>query len=195
MNWGFPMKKISLLTNENGSVIVLALIMLVLLTLLGMAVSRTTSIGVQSASNDSRAANNLYTAESADHVAIELTNTWMTDAFLLLADSAAYAVSPDLDGDGNPDVNYLDIDNDGNNDFKIEIRCVELTGTAINLLPPLTPFSNAANDLPLMRHISIPPVGSGYSLKYFEVRKYGITGTALDGGTVVQLGAYKVFNK
>ena len=76
------MKKISLLTNENGSVIVLALIMLVLLTLLGMAVSRTSSIGVQIASNDSQAADNLYKAESADHYAIELSDIWMTDTFL-----------------------------------------------------------------------------------------------------------------
>jgi hypothetical protein len=185
------MKKISLLTNENGSVIVLALIMLVLLTLLGMAVTRTSSIEVQIASNDSRAADNLYKAESADHYAIELTNTWMTDAFLLLADTAAYAVSPDLDGDGNSDVN-LDIDGDGRNDFTFEIRCIEGSGTDID--PPGT-LSNAANDLPLMKHETIPPVGSGNSLKYFVVRNYGITGTALDGGTVVQLGAYKVFNK
>jgi hypothetical protein len=183
------MKKISLLTNENGSVIVLALIMLVLLTLLGMAVSRTSSIGVQVASNDSRAADNLYKAESADHFAIELSQTWMTDSFLIAAQTAAQAVSPDLDNDGVDDVN-LDIDNDGTNDFQIEIRCVEGSG-----LPHTGSLSNAANDLPLMLHITIPPVGSGYSLKYFEVRKYGITGTALDGGTVVQLGAYKVFNK
>jgi hypothetical protein len=183
------MKKISLLTNENGSVIVLALIMLVLLTLLGMAVSRTSSIGVQIASNDSRAADNLYKAESADHFAIELAQTWMSDSFLIAAQTAAQAVSPDLDNDGVDDVN-LDIDNDGTNDFQIEIRCVEGSG-----LPHTGSLSNAANDLPLMLHITIPPVGSGYSLKYFEVRKYGITGTALDGGAAVQLGAYKVFNK
>ena len=111
------MKKISMLTNENGSVIVLALIMLVLLTLLGMAVTRTSSIGVQIASNDQKATDCLYKAESADHYAIELANTWMTDTFLKAADTAAYAVSPDLDGDGTPDVN-LDIDGDGINDFQ-----------------------------------------------------------------------------
>jgi hypothetical protein len=182
------MKKISLLTNENGSVIVLALIMLVLLTLLGMAVSRTSSIGVQIASNDSQAADNLYKAESADHLAIEFTNTWMTDTFLDDADTVAYAVSSDLDGDKTPDF-YLDIDGDGSNDFTFEIRCIESSGTDIGTL------SNSANDLPVMRHITSPPAGSGYSLKYFEVRKYGITGKAVNGGTAVQLGAYKVFNK
>jgi len=189
------MRNISLLTNENGSVIVLALILLVLLTLLGMAVTRTTSIEVQIASNVSRAADNLYKAESADHYAIELSNTWMTDAFLQQAANAAQIVIPssnldpnDIDGDGSPDVN-LDIDGDGNDDIRIEIRCIEGSGADIGTLSP------AANDLPVMQHITIPPIGSGYSLKYFEVRKYGITGTTLNGGSQVQLGAYKVFNK
>ena len=68
------MKKTYLLTNEKGSVVVLALIMLVLLTLLGMAVTRTSSIEVQIASNDQQAVDCLYTAESADHYAVELAN-------------------------------------------------------------------------------------------------------------------------
>jgi len=189
------MKKISLLTNENGSVIVLALVMLVLLTLLGFAATRTSSIDVQIASNGSRAADNLYKAESADHYAVELSDTWMTDAFLQQAANAAQVIIPtsnldpnDIDGDGSPDVN-LDIDGDGIDDIKIEIRCIEGAGANIGTL------SAAANDLPVMQHIGIPPIGSGYSLKYFEVRKYGITGTTLNGGSQVQLGVYKVFNK
>jgi len=189
-------KKISLLTNENGSVIVLALIMLVLLTLLGMAATRTSSIEVQIASNDSRAADNLYKAESADHYAIELSNIWMTNAFLLQAANVAQVIVPtsnldpnDIDGDGSPDVN-LDIDGDGNDDIRIEIRYIAVLSTA-----HMGTLSDAANDLPVMQHITIPPIGSGYSLKYFEVRKYGITGTTLNGGSQVQLGAYKVFNK
>jgi len=172
------MKKTSLLTNENGSVIVLALIMLVLLTLMGMAVTRTSSIEVQIASNDRQAVDNLYKAESADHYAIEIASTWMTNAFLTADPAAAN------------NVRLLDIDNDGNDDVRIEIRCIEGTGTAIP-----SPFSAAANNLPIQQHITVPPAGSGYSLKYFEIRNYGITGTTLNGGTLVQLGAYKVFNK
>jgi len=192
------MKKISLLTNEKGSVIVLALIILVLLTLLGMAVTRTSTIEVQIAGNDSRAVDNLYKAESADHFAIELSNTWLTDAFLTTATNTANIIIPpyDIDGDTIDDVDLdgdgvgdLDIDGDGNDDIIIEIRCIEGTGSTIAAL------SNAANNLPVQQHITVPPAGSGYSLKYFEVRKYGITGTTLDGGTVVQLGSYKVFNK
>lgn len=175
------MKKTSLLTNENGSVIVLALIMLVLLTLLGMAVTRTSSIEVQIASNDRQAVDCFYTAESADHYAIEISNVWMTDAFLTTTDTKA-------------NVDRLeDLDGDGNNDVRIEIRCIEGTGSKIVL--PDGDLSDAANNLPVQQHITIPPIGSGYSLKYFEVRKYGITGTTLGGCSPVQLGSYKVFNK
>ena len=193
------MKNTLLPTNENGSVVVLALIVLVLLTLLGMAVSRTSSIEVQIASNDQKSVDNLYKAESADHYAIELSRVWLSDAFLMAADTAANVVIPttnpdpsDIDGDGSPDAN-LDIDGDGNPDIQIEIRCIEVTGT------PITPaLSNAANDLPKMQHISVPIVGSGTSLSGYVIRRYGITGTTLSGSgqalSRVQLGAYKYFN-
>jgi hypothetical protein len=168
------------INNQNGSVVVLALIMVVLLSLLGMAVTRTSSIDVQVAGNETQAVKNLYQAESADNYALETTGTWMTNAFLIADETAAYVNSP------------LDLDGDGNNDVRIEIRCIESTGTDI---APAGTLSAGANDLPLMQHVTVPPPGSGYSLKYFEVRKYGITGTALNGNTQVQIGAYKVFNK
>ena len=193
------MKKISLLKNENGSVIVLALIMLVLLTLLGMAVSRTSSIEVQIASNDQQAVDNLYKAESADHYAIELSRIWLSNAFLQAADTVANVVIPttnpdpsDIDGDGAPDAD-LDIDGDGTPDIQIEIRCI-----ASFLTPHTGTLSTAANNLPVMQHITVPPIGSGYSLGGYIIRRYGITGTTLSGTgqalSRVQLGAYKVFN-
>ena len=192
------MKNTLIPTNENGSVVVLALIMLVLLTLLGMAVSRTSSIEVQIASNDQQAVDNLYKAESADHYAIELSRTWLSDTFLQAAPTAANVVIPtsnpdpnDVDGDGAPDVN-LDIDGDGNDDIRIEIRCIEGSGTDIAVL------TDAANNLPVMQHITVPPVESGTSLGGYVVRRYGITGTTVSGGgqvlSRVQLGAYKIFN-
>jgi hypothetical protein len=49
--------------------------------------------------------------------------------------------------------------------------------------------------LPDQPHVAAPPSGSGFSLKYFEVRRYGITATSAAGNTQVQIGAYKVFNK
>jgi Tfp pilus assembly protein PilX len=172
------MKKISLLTNENGSVIVLALIMLVLLTLLGMAVTRTSSIEVQIASNDHQAVASLYQAESADHYALEITNTWMTNNFL--SSTPATAQTPPL---------LLDIENDGTNDVRIEIRCIENTNAIIGGL------STYANDLPQLRHVGPPPVDSIYGMKSYEIRRYGITATTLSDNTMVQMGTFKVFNK
>ena len=137
--------KITLLpTNEKGSVVVLALIVLVLLTLLGMAVTRTSSIEVQIASNDRQAVDCLFKAESADHYAIELINTWMTNNFLTADERTAQAVSPDLDNDGTNDV-ITDIDADGTNDFLMEIRCIYGSG-----LPHTGTLSTAANDLPVL---------------------------------------------
>jgi len=172
--------------NEKGSVIVLSMVLLVLLTILGISATRTSSIEVQIASNERQATQNQYHAEAGDHFALETSDTWMTNAFLSAAETAAFvdsSVIPSL---------AVDTDSDGTNDVNIEIRCIEITGTPIS--PPLT-LSAGANDLPLQKHISPPPVGSGYSLKNYEVRRYGITATSTSGNSQVQIGAYKVFNK
>ena len=57
--------------------------------------------------------------------------------------------------------------------------------------PPTWP----SGDVPQQAHIGPPPTGSGYSLKYFEVRRYAVTGTSDNGNTQIQVGAWKVFNK
>lgn len=172
------MKDKALIRNEEGSVIVLALVLLVLLTILGISATQTSTIEVQIASNERHAVQNLYQAEAGDHYALEISSTWMTDTFLTAADTAAFFTQ-----------NNVDIDSDGAPDVNIEIRCIEITGT------PIGGLSNGANDLPLQQHISPPPVGSGYSLNDYEVRRYGITATSISGSSQVQIGAYKVFNK
>jgi hypothetical protein len=171
------MKKTLITNNENGSVIVLALIMVVLLSLLGMAVSRTSSIDVQVASNETAALQDLYQAESADKYALETTSTWMTDGFLASAVTTA------------KDKRDVDLNNDAVNDATVEIRCIELSGT------PVAGLSQDANNLPLIRHIGPPPIGSKSSLSKFVIRRYGITSTSLTSNTKVQIGAYKLFNK
>jgi Tfp pilus assembly protein PilX len=70
------MKEKCLLKNEDGSVLVLALVMLVLLTLLGIAASRTSSIEIQVSGNDTIYKQNLYMAEAgAMEAAQELEDT------------------------------------------------------------------------------------------------------------------------
>ncbi len=168
------MQEKSLLKNEDGSIIVLAMIMLVLLTLLGISATTTSTIEVQIAANGRQAVQNLYQAESGNHYALEMTNTWMTNTFLSADETAASYTQ-----------NNVDIDSDGTDDVNIEIRCIQNTDSDI---------ANA-NNLPAQQHISPPPVGSGYSLNDYEVRRYGITATSINGNARVQIGTYKVFNK
>jgi Tfp pilus assembly protein PilX len=169
--------------NEEGSVIVLSMVLLVLLTMLGISATQTSTIEVQIASNERTALQNFYQAEAGEHVALEISKTWMTDTFLVTAENAAY-----VDSTVDPSLT-VDIDDDGTNDVTIEIRCIESTGTDISVL------SNAANNLPQQAHKAPPPLGSGYSLGDYEIRRYGITATSTSGNSKVQIGSYKVFNK
>ncbi len=59
------MKEISSLKNEDGSVMVVALILLILLTVLGIAAIQTSSIEVQTAANNNSYLLAFYSAEAA----------------------------------------------------------------------------------------------------------------------------------
>jgi len=58
------MYDISKLKNEEGSVLIVALIVLVLLTLLSIFATRTTEVEIQIAGNDMRYKRNIYSAEA-----------------------------------------------------------------------------------------------------------------------------------
>lgn len=66
------MKKKQFLNNKDGSITVLALILLVLLTLLGIAATTTSSIEVQIAGNDDRHKKALYEADGGTEVGFEM---------------------------------------------------------------------------------------------------------------------------
>jgi hypothetical protein len=59
------MKQESRLRNEDGAVLVVALMMLVLLTILGISVSSTSEVELQIAGNEMRYKENLYKADAA----------------------------------------------------------------------------------------------------------------------------------
>jgi hypothetical protein len=59
------MKQESRLRNEDGAVLVIALMMLVLLTILGISISSTSDIELQIAGNEMRYKENLYKADAA----------------------------------------------------------------------------------------------------------------------------------
>jgi len=180
-------KTISILKNEEGTVIVVALLILVLLTIIGISGTNTTVTELQIVGNDARYKQNFYNAEAG--LIRDIVNPrWLTTG--------------DIDGDGDGD-GFLDVDktvawfcgaspvldSNGSPVATIEVRCIENTGATIAAL------SNAANDLPVRSHTGPPPDGSGYSLKYFEVRRYGVTATSATGNTQIQAGVWKVFNK
>lgn len=79
----------SLLNNEDGSIIIITLIFLVLLTILGMSATSTSTIEVQIAGNSAQSKENLYLAEAvAMEAAQMIIDASATDLDL---DSTAWA--------------------------------------------------------------------------------------------------------
>ncbi len=168
------------LANEHGFVLGASILLSAILMLAGVLALWTSNTEMHVVRNEGDLTREFYNAEGGVIDALENYDTgamrWMTDAFLLAAPTAAGTTVVSSTAEGNPAAT-------------VEVRCIEESGT------PITGLSAAANNLPRQRHISSPPPGSGFSLKYFEVRRYGVTATSATGNTQVQIGAYKVFNK
>jgi len=168
------------INNESGFVLILALLMMSVITVIGVAATRTSETETQIASNERQIANEFCSAEGALIDVLETAiSTWAapTSTFLTDGETVASYTSP------------VDFDGDGTNDATVEIRYIGDLGATIGGL------STAANDLPVQSHTGPPPPGSGYSMKHFEIRRYGVTTTSITGNTQIQTGAYKVFNK
>lgn len=173
-------KIIHIIDNEDGFVLGASILISAVLILAGVLALWTSNTEVQVVRNDGLMIREFYNAEGGVIDALVNYNTgstqWLTDDFLIADPTAASNVVVSNDPDGQPLAT-------------IEARCIENSGTSISGL------SEAANRLPHQNHISPPPEGSGFSLKYFEVRRYGVTATSTDGNTRIQVGAWKVFNK
>jgi len=76
------MQKKSPIKNENGSVIILAMIFLVLLTIIGMSAVDTSTIEVQISGNDVRYKTNLYRAEGAAMECAQIIESETDPSFL-----------------------------------------------------------------------------------------------------------------
>jgi len=169
-----------IIANENGFVLGASILISAILLLAGVLALWTSNTEMHVVRNEGDLTLEFYNAEGGVIDALENYDTgtmnWLTNAFLLAGETAA-----------NSTVTSKNAANESL--ARVEVRCIENSGT------PIVGLSAAANNLPLQRHIAPPPEGSGYSLKYFEVRRYGITATSATGNTQVQVGAYKVFNK
>ena len=108
------MKEKSLLRNEDGSIMVIALVLLVLLTFLGMSATTTSSIEVQIARNDRIYKQNFYLAEGAAMTALQTledaapanlmptttTFSWLTTSAVDMSNPATM-ITYDDQGPGN----------------------------------------------------------------------------------------------
>ena len=161
------------LHNNRGMVLIVVVLTLVVLTLIGIAALRTSDTEVQVAANQKLIAVQFYTAEAGLIDTVEKWASWMNDDFLTAPLEHAL-VKRDIDIDANATI-----------DATVEIRCIQDVDATVA----------AANDLPAQTHSGPPPVASGYSAKYFEVRRYGITATSAAGNTRLQIGVYKAVSK
>ena len=170
---------LNLMNNEHGFVLGGAILISAILILAGVLALWTSTTEVQVVRNEGLMVREFYDAEGGVIDALANYNNgttdWLTNNFLSTPQADAFSVIVSNDAQGNPMAN-------------IEARCI--TATASN-----TGLSAEADHLPLQSHIAPPPTGSGYSLRYFEVRRYGITGKSIDGNSTIQVGAWKVFNK
>lgn len=175
--------------NENGFVLGASILISAVLLLAGVLALWTSNTEMHVVRNEGDLTLEFYNAEGGVIDALEKYNAklpdgtddpmkWLTDAFLMAGETAANSITFSKNAASESVA-------------KVEVRCINDNTTA----PPISGLSAAANTLPRQRHITPPPEGSGYSLKYFEVRRYGITATSATGNTQVQIGAYKVFNK
>jgi hypothetical protein len=169
-----------ILVNEDGFILGASILISAILLLAGVLALWTSSTEMHVVRNESDLTIEFYNAEGGAVDALENFGSgptrWLTDAFLLAGPAEAGSVVTSADTHGQAVAT-------------VEVRCIEDTGATIEELSP------EANALPRQRHITAPPAGSGYSLKYFEVRRYGLTARSATGNTRVQIGAYKVFNK
>ena len=169
-----------ILGNEKGFFLGVSILISVILLLVGILALRTSNTETLVVRNEAQLTQEFYRAEGAVVDSLENYNTgptfWLTDDFLLAGPLAA----------GNIVTSY---DQHGEAVATVEARCIEETGTSIPSL------SDEANHLPRQRHVGPPPAGSGFSMKYFEARRYGVTATSSTGNAQVQVGAWKVFNK
>ena len=106
---------------EDGSVLVLALILLVLLTMLGIAATMTTEIETRIAGNENAYKNNLYRAEGAAMTGVQMLED-VTDTSILKELSLDWLHSTLPDSKINRDINWNPANNNSNQALNPENR-------------------------------------------------------------------------
>jgi len=181
------------LKNNDGSTILVALLMLVALSLTAFMASDNSLTNSKMMRNNRDYIDNLYRAESGISAAVELhQQTWLD------FDSDLF----DLDA-GNACITNNTVQIKGEDDTLVSIasyrvaRVEDYRDSGIN--SKLDDNALTREFYPL-GHRAPPPVGSGTSPANFEIRRYGIQSKAIprDGSpaaTTIESGLSKFFNK
>jgi len=161
------------INNEDGIVLIACILIISILTITGLSATRISNTEALIVRNEGQMAEEFYDTETAVIEARENFLPWMTTAFLT----------------SDPD------DETGNGFYVNPEATLEVRNIVDTAGVDFAGLSNNADDLPLRLNEEPPPEGSGYSMKFFIVRNYGITATSINGNTVIQVGAWKIFNK
>ena len=171
--------------NEDGMVMIFTLMVLMILTISGVAAINISNNETTIVRNEQLSSSEFYEAESGINDARINFIDWLDNIFLMAGETVANQTLISNDENGNPVA-------------IIQVRCIEGTNTPVfdtNTSTPEFDPGSVADEMPTMPHTGNPPVGSGYSVKNFEIRRYSITSTSNAGNTVVQAGVWKTFNK
>ena len=156
------------LDNQQGAALLTTIIVLVLLTIIGVAGINTTSTDLEISSNYRDANQQFYQADGHLNLVFQDTSSWLNSTSDLLNDpNATYSFDRDFDSDGHSETNT--------------------TVTGITL--------NSTDGLPEMQHQSAPPIGSGYGANKFEIRRYALVTNHTESATQLESGGFRVFPK
>lgn len=193
--------------NEDGFVLVAAMMILMILVVIGIAATNSTNVENQIAVNDRIAKEDFYNQETCIGNGKFQFRTWLTPNFTNTADILSFFPPPaagpleDVNNNGINDASEC-VDPNGLVIGAFRVRKDESTGTPINNWEDLADFggvaaNHPANAFPPKDHVDKPDPGSGDDPKNFEIRRYIMTSYSPDNTrqVIIQEGVYKTFNK
>ncbi|OQY21843.1 MAG: hypothetical protein B6I37_08055 [Desulfobacteraceae bacterium 4572_35.2] len=194
------------INNEGGFVLITSLLMLVILTIIGISATNTTTVELQIAGNDRIAKQVFYNQEMALTTSLVNHSDWLTGPFASDSTISAYFPKPgttatDSNGNGIDDSSEI-LDSSGEIVAIYKARKIVSPQSDIATWEDLDSFNNdaanhPANQIPVMSHTGKPPVGHGYGLLTFYVRRYAITAYSPrnDRNVILQQGVFRAFPK
>ncbi len=177
-------------SSQEGFVLIAALFVLVIVSLAGVYALTNANTELKIVRNTQQMTLEFYEAEAGLFEAVEFVNVWMTDEMLSAKedvpsdfqhmDTLPDPFPPDPTIAGDPFTAFMDI------------RPIR---DSVDATTEVAGYSEEAYDYPLQPHLAAPPAGSGFSMTNFQIRRYAVTSASRTGNTVLQAGAWKIFNK